>query len=104
MEIIYLNRHMEKTLTSERLLQKMYGVDSARLSNRLSELRAAVCLEMIPNVPPPRRHKLSGNYAGCWGIDFSANRRLVIEPVGDYTIDDLTTISKIRILALEDYH
>lgn len=58
----------------------------------------------IPEVPPPRRHKLEGRYKNCWGIDYSKNDRIIIQPVGDYDINDLTTITEILIVVLGDYH
>lgn len=104
MEIQYYSKKIQKILTSERLLKKHYNNDYLRLTNRLSELRAANNLEEIPVVPPPRRHKLSGDRESCWGIDYSKNDRIVIEPCGKYDINDLSTITAIRILSLEDYH
>jgi hypothetical protein len=50
------------------------------------------------------RHKLSGNYADCWGIKYSKNERFVVKPYGEYNINDLTTIEEITIVTLEDYH
>jgi len=38
------------------------------------------------------------------GIDYSKNDRIIIQPVGDYDINDLTTITEILIVVLGDYH
>lgn len=103
-ELEYSSKKLEGILTNPRLIKKYYGVDATRLMNRLSELRAALSLEMIPNVPPPRRHKLTGDFKDCWGIDFSANRRIIIAPIGEFLLDDLSTIKKIQVLILDDYH
>ncbi|MCC4044734.1 type II toxin-antitoxin system RelE/ParE family toxin [Enterococcus gallinarum] len=104
MIIKYANRKDEKILGNERKIKQYYGKHHKNLSIRLSELRAANCLCEIPDVPPPRRHKLKGGYAKCWGIDISANYRIIIEPSGTYSIDDLQTINEIKILNIEDYH
>ena len=104
MEIFYSSTKLEKILTDPRLLKKYYSNDYERITNRLSELRLANSLNEIPEVPPPRRHKLSGNRRNCWGINYSKNDRIVICAVGEFDINDLTTIKAIEILDLEDYH
>lgn len=104
MKIHYSTSKLGKILTDMRLLQKYYGSDYVKISNRLSELRAANNLSEIPVVPPPRRHKLSGNFADCWGIDYSKNDRIVIRPLGDYEIAELKSIVEVLIIDLGDYH
>lgn len=68
MEITYATRKLEHILTDIRLLKKYYSKDFKRLSHRLSELRAANNLSEIPIVPPPRRHKLGGEFKDCWEL------------------------------------
>lgn len=104
MKIHYSSTKLEKILTNERLLKKEYGRDYIKIGNRLSELRAANCLNDIPSCPPPRRHKLEGNHTDCWGIDYSKNYRIIIQPWGTYDIADLTSIVEVKVLSLEDYH
>lgn len=104
MKIHYSSVKQEKILTDIRLLKKFYGSDYTKISNRLSELRVANNLNEIPEVPPPRRHKLNGKYNNCWGIDYSRNDRIIIQPIGQYDINDLTSIVEIIIIDLEDYH
>jgi len=104
MKIHYSTKKLEKVLTSMQQIKKHYGKDFVKITNRLSELRAADNLKQIPEIPPPRRHKLFGNYAGCWGINFSKNDRIIIQPTGDYDINDLSTITEVIIVTLEDYH
>jgi len=104
MKIFYSSPKQEKILTDIRLLKKHYGIQHTKIANRLSELRAANNLAEIPEVPPPRRHKLHGNYKDCWGIDYSKNYRIILRPVGNYDINDLTSITEILIVDLEDYH
>lgn len=86
------------------MLKRYYSNDYSRLRHRLSELAAADSLADIPTTPPPRRHKLIGTLAERWGIDYSPNDRIVICPTGTYDIGDLSTITEIIILSLEDYH
>ena len=105
MIVHYNSSKDEKILCNERLLYKNYKKEHAKkIQSRLTELEAANNLGEIPQIPPPRRHKLRGEYQMCWGIDYSPNYRIIIEPYGTYNIDDLTTITEIKILKLEDYH
>lgn len=104
MTIYYATKKLEKILTDVRLIKKYYSNDFTRICNRLSEMKAANNLSEIPEVPPPRRHKLIGNHQGCWGIDYSRNDRFIIKPSGEFDLNDLSTIVAIIILGLEDYH
>lgn len=104
MIIYYSSNKLEKILTDERLLNKYYSNDYKNIKNRLSEMIAANNLSEIPETPPPRRHKLNGNYKGCWGINYSKNDRFIIRPMGAFDINDLTSIVEIEIVDLEDYH
>ena len=103
MEIHYRDNKQQKILTNERLILKEYGRLANSIINRLSEIAAANCLSEIPNVPPPRRHKLQGG-DDMWGLDISKNHRIVIMPYGEYDITDLSSIKEIVLLRIEDYH
>lgn len=104
LKLHYMSKRDEKVFQNERLILREYNKLADKIMNRLSELRAAESLEDIPNVPPPRRHKLTGNYQNCWGVDVSKNQRIVIEPYGDFDIMDLKTIKEVKIVKIEDYH
>lgn len=104
MVISYSSKKLERILTDDRLLNKYYSNDYQRIKNRLSEMAAANNLFEIPETPPPRRHKLEGNYRECWGINYLKNDRFVIKPKGNFDINDLSSIVEIEIIALEDYH
>ncbi len=104
MKIYYSSKKDEEILNNERLIKKYHSNDFRHIINRLSELRAANNLSEIPETPPPRRHKLSGNYKDCWGINYSKNYRFIIEPYGSFDINDISSITEIKIIELEDYH
>lgn len=104
MVINYSTKKLEKKLTDSRLLKKYYSNDYNKIKNRLSEMKAANNLSEIPECPPPRRHKLSGNLKDCWGIDYSKNDRFIIRPMGKFDINDVSSIIEIEIVDLEDYH
>ena len=104
MDIEFASTQMEKDLTNRRRIAKQYGHIQTKLENRLSELWAANCLADITHEPPPRRHKLQGDRADCWGIDVSKNWRIVLQPIGELDPDDPATITKVKIVSIEDYH
>lgn len=107
MIIHYSNNKMEKILTDRRLLKKYHSDDYENILNRLSELALANNLNEIPEIPPPKRHKLTGPFQGykdCWGIKYSKNDRIIIHPIGKYNVNDLKSIVEILIVALKDYH
>ena len=104
MLITYSTKKIEKKLMDMRLLKKYYSNDYNKIRNRLSELQAANNLSEISECPPPRRHKLSGNLQDCWGIDFSKNDRFIIRPMGKFDINDVSSITEIEIVDLDDYH
>lgn len=104
MNISYSSNRLEKILSNDRLLNKYYSNNYKNLKNRLSEIKVANNLSEVPETPPPRRHKLQGNYKDCWGINYSKNDRIIIRPIGQFDINNLSTIQDIEIVDLEDYH
>ena len=104
MDIEYASKSLEKSLKDQRSITRNCGKIAKNLIHRLSDLRVANDLSEITHLPPPRRHKLSGNFEGCWGIDLSKNMRLVVRPVGEFDPDDLTTITSVCIVDIQDYH
>ena len=104
MDIEFASTRMEKDLNNRRRIAKKYGHIQTALENRLSELWAADSLGDITSEPPPRRHKLTGDRADCWGVNVSKNWRIVLKPIGEFEYDDLHTITKIKIVSIEDYH
>lgn len=104
MDIEFASTRMERDLTNRRRIAKQYGHIQTKLENRLSELWAAECLADITPEPPPRRHKLQGDYAGCWSVDASKNWRIILQPIGDFEPDDPASIKKVKIISIEDYH
>lgn len=81
-----------------------------RFYQRLDELRAADCLYDISHIPPQRLHELIGNLAGVFSIDVVHPYRLLFVPADDpipHKPDggiDLTKVTKIKILRVEDTH
>lgn len=104
MIIHYASNKDKQIFNNERLIKKYYSNDFKHIINRFSELRAANNLSEISELPPPRRHKLSGNYSDCWSISCSKNDRLIIQPFGNFNINDISSITEIKVLEFTDYH
>lgn len=110
MDIIFSTKSLEKICNSEKEIIKKYGAKiGGALKIRLFFLRRVYNLFDVPVTKPERRHKLSGNYVGCYGIDLSENYRLVIRPVEPFSLlpdggHDLRTITSVVVLEVEDYH
>lgn len=104
MEIEYKSNKLKKILSDPRLIKRYHSDIYITLINRLSELKSVNNLSLISILPPPRRHKLSGEYTNCWSIDVSKNQRLIIKPHDSQIGFNDTEINKIIILKIVDYH
>lgn len=102
MDVTFSNNRLKKILENERLIKSQYGVLKDKIINRISELRAVENLSLISHLPPPRKHKLSGNFSGCWSIDLSGNYRIIITTEEEYMNEE--QIKKITIIDIIDYH
>ncbi len=77
---------------------------------RMSVLRNARTLELVPQTPPERCHQLKGNRKGQFAVDIDASRRLVFKPNHERTprLDDgsidLNGVMAIKVLDVTDYH
>lgn len=81
MDIAFRTRKLEKTFNSARALQMEYGARMAKvIMMRMSVLKAARTLEMVPPTPPDRRHQLQGSRAGQYAVDLVHPNRLIFEP------------------------
>jgi proteic killer suppression protein len=94
---------LAKILTNDRLIKKYYAPLYSNLISRLTELRAVRNLSLISHNPPPRKHKLTGKYEGCWSIDLSRNYRLIFTVPDESKLDE-NDIDEILILDIVDTH
>ncbi len=110
MKIEFKTRALEKNLCSEGEIRKAYGILAGKIMVRMAMLASADNLAQIPHTPPFRRHELTGKRTGQYGIDINQNFRLIFEPSHDSLPlksdggRDLSRITSIRILGVEDYH
>lgn len=111
MDIAYKTKKARKIFNSFDKLVREYGLERAKkISMRQDFLRAAVNLSQVPTNPPTRRHELKGYRKGQFAVDLTGNYRLVFEPNHDPVPRksdggiDLTQITAITIISVEDYH
>ena len=102
MKIQYRTKKLEKILTNDRQIKKNYTSFYEGIMSRLYELKSVSNLSLISHNPPPRKHRLSGNYEGFWSVDVSRNYRLLFTPIADTTRE--TDITEIIIEGIEDTH
>ena len=73
-------------------------------------LRGAACLAQVPTQKPDRRHELTGDRKGEFAVDLRHPFRLLFRPNHDPVPlkedggFDLSRITAITILGVEDYH
>lgn len=111
MEIVYGSRKLERAGNLEREGVRMWGAENARkVRRRLAELAAADSLAVVATLPSARLHPLKGNRQGQFAVDVRHPFRLIFEPnhdpiplKGDGGVD-LERVTRIRVLAVEDYH
>jgi len=111
MLITFKNNKLQKIFGSQRELIRVYGeVRGKKLQSIVSFLLAAPCLQDVPVEKPFRRHELSLNRKGQFGVDVVKNYRLIFEPNNkplplkkDGGLD-LKKITEIKIIEVEDYH
>lgn len=111
MDIDFANSRLEKTFNSEKKLRAKFGKLAQRIMSRMLVLSAAMNLSQVPHLPPLRRHQLEGARKGEFAVDLDEHNRLVFranhEPIPTTEEDggfDLTRITAITILSVEDYH
>jgi proteic killer suppression protein len=79
-----------------------------RLKRRLDDIAAAQNMAILKKVPG-RLHPLLANRKGQWAMDLDHPLRLIMEPLADSLTKkdgrlDLSKITAVRILDVEDYH
>ncbi len=111
MNIVFKTTKLRKIFNSEKELVKAYGAKKAAiLKKRMFFLKAVNNLSRVPVTPPFLRHKLKGNYKGCFAVAVNQQYRLIFRPVNDPlpVLDDggldLRRVTDIEIIGMEDYH
>jgi proteic killer suppression protein len=85
-------------------------VRGKRLRQRLDELEAADCLEVMRSVHAARCHELKGDLKGQLAVNLDHPYRLLFEPAHDPVPTktdgglDWIKVTAVRILEIVDYH
>ncbi len=110
MEIVFRQNRLAEVCNTEADAKRRWGQYAQKVMQRLAELAAAETLADMGTLPPARCHQLVGNRKGQFGVNAGPRLRVVFEPAndpiprkGDRGID-LAKVTKIRVLAIEDYH
>jgi len=103
----YKSRKLKKQCEDPQKAQLEYGkAIGTKLTQRVGELKAATCLLDIKCIPSARLHRLKGRRADEYAVDLVHPFRLIFKPIlqenGD--IDELESISIVRIEEVIDYH
>ena len=98
MQVTYRNKKLEKTCTNAKTAERTYGRDMAdKIHQRIDEITAAECVEMMIQFRIGRCHLLSQNRQGQYAVDLIHPYRLVFEQIdGEIRI--------ANILEIVDYH
>ncbi|MCY4545402.1 MAG: killer suppression protein [Gemmatimonadetes bacterium] len=111
MDIVFRSQKLAQVFNSEYDLKKKYGAKGSRtFMIRMSVLRNARTLEIVPKTPPDRCHQLKGRRKGQFAVDLDETRRLVFKPnheqtpLSDDGSIDLNGVTAIMILDVTDYH
>jgi len=109
--INFKTQKLEKIFNSAKKLNKKYGERIGKLiQRRMAVLRAAPTLKEVSHRRPERRHELEGNRKGAFAVDLDHPYRLIFKPnhnplplKNDGGVD-LSKVTSITILGVEDYH
>lgn len=111
MNITFKTSKLRKTFNSEKELKKVYGNEnSKKIKNRMAVLSAAINLSEVPGDKPERCHALKGDRLGQFALDLKHPKRMVFCPDHETLPKteegqlDLTQVTCIKILSVEDYH
>jgi plasmid maintenance system killer protein len=110
-DILFRTSRLEKECNSDSLLTRRYGPRRAALiRRRLDELRDAVVLEDLRNLPGPRCHELTGDRDEQLSMDLDHPYRLILDVADDPVPRrpdgglNWAQVSAVRILEVTDTH
>ena len=110
MNILFSTQRLQRQLSDQRQLQRLWGQDGAtRVTLRLQQLAAAEALDDMRQLPG-RCHELAGDRAGQLAVDVHRGHRLVFRPTADpppAKADgglDWAAVDSVTIVEIVDYH
>ncbi len=106
MEVRYRTRQLEKLASDSKKRIRELGTDAARrFERRISEFKAAECLEDLKNLPQARIHQLKGNRKHQFSADLVHPYRLLFTVENDpepKKADGGWDWSRITIIQIEE--
>lgn len=109
MTITYKSKKLEKVLNDEKLLIKTYGAIAKKLKQRHDDLKDALSLQDIKELPHLYLHQLKGSRKEDWSMTVLKNWRLCFQLVEKLPTDEkgriqYVLITAVQIISVEDYH
>lgn len=111
MHVDYRNKRLQKLASDGKKRLKALGENGARrFEARISELKAAKCLEDLRHLPQARIHELKGDRKGQFSADLAHPYRLIFTPTNDPEPRkedggwDWKGITIVEILEIADTH
>ena len=109
MQLYYKTDKLRKLCKEENKKEviKKYGLEfSKKLLIRINLLEKVNNLNEVPTCLPTRRHKLIGNYDGCYAINITNQYRLIFKPkdADSVIIENLELITKIEITEVSKHY
>jgi plasmid maintenance system killer protein len=110
MTITYKKNKLEKQLCNASEIKKNFGVNAKRVASRLDDIASSPTLAVLKRIPAANCHALSGERAGQWALDVSANFRMIFEiaddpiPTTESGVPDPNAVTSICIIEIANYH
>lgn len=107
MELKFKTNKLKKTCESPKKAQKIYGEEIGyKLTLRIGELKAAINLQDIKDIPSANLHRLKGKRSDEYAVNLAQPYRLVFKSILEESsdINDLESIDIVRIEEVIDYH
>ena len=111
MLLSFKNTALRDLCSSDKLLQKRFGIDGMRKIRQLfDELDAAENLAVIGLLPGPRCEELKGRRAGQLSVRVHGGYRIIFSTAQDPAPTkpdgglDWKAVTALHVLSIEDYH
>lgn len=111
MDIYFRTKKLQKICSKQKeAIKKLGEKGGKKLMQRMLELNAAITLDDISHLPPPRLHELSGNRKGQFSVDIQHPYRLLFKaankiiPLKKEVGLDKEKIDQIEIIDIKDTH
>lgn len=106
LQIEYDNQRIEKQFSDYNKMSKHLGQDVARsIKKAMDRLRASPSFQTFLSLRLGSPHALAGEFSGCYGINITANIRLIVRPVSaDNSSESLMVCSIVVVKGVSDYH